>query len=88
MESPKIKFGVLGCSRVAQKGVIPGIIDSEGAELYMIAGRESDEVSKFAGEFNCSNVGSYEDVLKSKEVDVIYVSLPNALHEEWTLKAI
>ncbi len=31
--------------------------------------------------------GSYEDLLDDPEIDVVYVSLPNSLHTEWTVRA-
>ncbi len=84
--SRKLKFGVLGCSRVAERGVVPAVLKSDFAELGMIAGRSPEEARVFSAQFGCSSYGTHEDVLKS-DVDVVYVSLPNALHEEWSVKA-
>ncbi len=39
----KIKFGVLGCSRVALKGMLPAMRDSEFAELEMVGSRDPEK---------------------------------------------
>ena len=37
---------------------------------------------------NSARLGSYEALLENPEIDVIYNSLPNSLHAEWTIKAL
>jgi len=37
---------------------------------------------------NATAINNYEELLSCKEVDAIYISIPNSLHFEWTLKAI
>jgi len=34
-----IKFGIIGCSRIAKRSVIPAILKSEFAELEIIGSR-------------------------------------------------
>src|SRR3989344_1836303 len=72
LPSKKIRFGILGCSRVAVKNMIPALQDSQFAELAMVGSRTG---------------ASYESVITDKNIDAIYISLPNSLHEEWTVKA-
>ncbi len=88
MKFQKVKFGVLGCSRVAQKGMLPAICDSNFGQLAIVGSRSLEKASLIAKQFDCDSFGSYEDVLKSDNVDVVYISLPNALHEEWAIKAL
>ena len=88
MAIKKIKFGVIGTSRVALKGMLPAMRDSEFAELTMIGSRDREKAKSVAEQFGAKLWGTYEDVLKSSDVDAIYVSLPNSLHEEWSIKAI
>ena len=51
----------------------------------MVGSRSPEHAQGFAEQFGCAH-GSYEDVLKS-DVDAVYISLPNSMHEEWAVKA-
>lgn len=82
----KLKFGILGCSRISEGSVIPAILQSEHAELRVIGSRSEQKAEHFAKKFSCSDYGSYQHVLDS-DVDVIYISLPISLHEEWSIRA-
>lgn len=82
----KLKFGVIGCSRIAESSVIPAIIKSNYSELKIVGSRSKQKAESFANTFHCPNFGTYQDVLNS-DVDVVYISLPVGLHEEWSTKA-
>jgi len=82
----KLKFGVIGCSRIANGSVIPAILKSDYAELKMVGSRSKQKAENFAKKYTCSDFGTYQDVLDS-DVDVVYISLPVGLHEEWSIKA-
>lgn len=86
--SSKLRFGVIGCSRVALKGMLPALRDSELAELVIIGSRDPLKAKDVALQFGAKKWGNYDDVLNEQEIDAIYISLPNGLHEEWTLKAL
>jgi len=82
-----LKFGVIGCSRIAKRSVIPAIIKSEYAELEIIGSRSTDKAKEFSKEFNCEKFGTHEDVISDDSVDVVYISTPISTHEEWSIKA-
>ncbi len=84
---PKIGLGIIGCSRIAAKGMLPATLDSERANLLMIGSRDAEKAKEIAYRFHCAAHGTYDDVLNSKEIDAVYISLPNSLHEEWSIKA-
>ncbi|MDP3725369.1 MAG: Gfo/Idh/MocA family oxidoreductase [Nanoarchaeota archaeon] len=83
----KVQFGVLGTSRVAEKSVMPAILSSEKSELGMIGSRNPEKAAEVAKKFGCDSFGTYEDVLRNKEIDAVYISLPPAFQEEWAIKA-
>ena len=82
-----LNFGIIGCSRIAKRSIIPAILKSEFAKLEIIGSRSSDKAKEFASEFNCEKFGTYEDVISDDSVDAIYISTPIGTHEEWSKKA-
>ena len=82
-----LKFGIIGCSRIAKRSVIPAIIKSEFAELGIIGSRSIDKAKEFAKEFKCEKFGTYEDVIEDDSVDIVYISTPINTHAEWSNKA-
>ena len=82
----KIKFGIIGCSRIAKRSTIPAIIKSEFAEIEIIGSRSLDKAKTFSNEFNSKKFGTYEDVISDDSVDAVYISTPIGTHKEWALK--
>ena len=82
-----LKFGIIGCSRISKRSVIPAIIKSEYAELESIGSRTIDNAKKFCNEFNCKKAGKYEDIISDDSIDAVYISTPIGTHEEWVIKA-
>jgi D-xylose 1-dehydrogenase (NADP+, D-xylono-1,5-lactone-forming) len=83
----KIKFGIIGCSNIAKKSVLPAIQSSKNAEISIIGSRSIDKAESYSELFTCEKFGTYQDVLDSKEIDAIYISLPVGLQKEWVSKA-
>lgn len=82
-----LKYGLLGCSNIAQKSFFPVLSDSNSLEANFIGSRSIEKSKEWAEKYNVPNYGSYEDVINSN-VDVVYITLPIALHEEWAIKAL
>jgi len=82
-----IKIGIIGCSRIAKRSVIPAIIKSKYAEIEIIGSRTENKAKEFSKKFNCKKFGTYEDIIKDKSVDMVYISTPIGTHEEWAIKA-
>ena len=55
-----IKFGIIGCSEIANNSTIPAILESKNAQIEMIGSRSVKKAKKFARKFNCDNFGTYE----------------------------
>lgn len=86
-ESLPIKFGIIGCSRVAKKRFLPAVVSSKKARLRHIGSRNLVRAEEYAKEFGAEKAGFYEDVLNDEEVSAVYISTPPPLHFEWVIKA-
>ena len=51
-----LKIGIIGCSRIAKRSVIPAIIKSEYAELEIIGSRNIEKAKEFAKELGFENL--------------------------------
>jgi predicted dehydrogenase len=83
-----LRFGILGCARIARRGMIAGIQQSNGAVLAGIASRNGQLAQEWAREFSIpKSFDSYQALIDDPEIDAIYNPLPNELHRRWSLRA-
>ena len=82
-----LKFGIIGCSSIARKSVIPAILKSEFAELEIIGSRTIEKSKEFSTEFNCKKNGTYDDVISDDSINAVYISTPIGTHAELAMKA-
>ena len=84
----KIRWGVLGCARIARENLIPAMQRSSNSEFHAIASREESKLADSRARFNVAKTfRSYDELLRDPEVDAVYIPLPNSLPREWTIKA-
>ena len=83
-----VKWGILSTADINRK-VIPGAQASKKVDLVAVASREQARAEAYAREWEIPRAyGSYEELLADTEVEAVYISLPNTLHAEWSIKAL
>jgi len=83
-----LNWGLLSTARI-NRALIKPLNASKRTRLLAVASRSLDSAQAYAREHKIPRAhGSYEDLLADPEIDVIYNSLPNHLHAEWTIKAL
>src|SRR5688572_30306226 len=83
-----LNWGFLSTARI-NRALIKPLNASKRNRLLAVASRSISSAESYAREHNISRAhGSYEDLLADPEIDIIYNSLPNHLHAEWTIKAL
>jgi predicted dehydrogenase len=85
----KVKWGVLGTAKIAREHVIPAMQKGEYTEITAIASRDSNRAKQTADNFGIPKTyGSYEELLLDREIEAVYLPLPNHLHIEWSSACI
>jgi D-xylose 1-dehydrogenase (NADP+, D-xylono-1,5-lactone-forming) len=86
---PKVlNWGLLSTARI-NRALIPPLRASKRNQLLAVGSRSQESADGNAREWKIPRAhGSYEALLADPEIDVIYNSLPNHLHAEWTIKAV
>ncbi|KAF9054500.1 hypothetical protein BJ165DRAFT_1439361 [Panaeolus papilionaceus] len=87
--SKPLKFGILGAAQIAPPVLIWTAKSHPEVEVYAIAARDLGRAQAFAKKHGIEKAyQGYQALLDDPEVDVVYNPLPNALHYEWTMKAL
>ncbi len=82
-----LQWGLLSTARINRR-LIPAIRAAERAELLGVASRSLQRGEAYAAEWDIPRFyGDYQSLLDDPDVDAVYVSLPNSLHAEWTVRA-
>lgn len=82
------KIGIIGAGWIAEK-MAEAIAPFNDIEIYAIASRSEEKAKKFAEQFGIPRFyGSYEDMVKDTEVDLVYIATPHSHHFEHAMLAL
>ena len=82
-----LKWGILGCGVIANE--MAQAFEKMGRKVYGVSSRTQTKTEAFAEKYGVENVyGSYEEMLKDENIDVIYIATPHSQHYENMKKAI
>jgi xylose dehydrogenase (NAD/NADP) len=86
--SDPVRWGILSTADINRK-LIPGLQESDKAELIAVASREQSRADAFATDWDIERAyGTYEALLEDPDVEAVYIPLPNTLHCEWSIRAL
>ena len=85
----KIRWGVLSTAKIGREKVIPAIQHSQFGVVTAIASRDLARAREVASELSIEKpYGAYQQLLSDRNVDAIYIPLPNHLHVRWAIRAM
>jgi predicted dehydrogenase len=91
MPKRQIKYAVVGLGHIAQVAVLPAFGNSRrNSRLAALVSGDPVKLEelgkKYAVEQRCS-YRDYDALLKSGEIDAVYIALPNSMHCEYAVRA-
>ena len=88
MPDGAVRWGIISTANINRK-VIPGAKASPKVDLVGVASRDQARAEQYASWWEIPRAyGSYEALVADDEIDAVYISLPNTLHCEWSIKAL
>src|SRR5712692_1281545 len=83
-----VKWGIISTADINRK-VIPGAHASPKVELVAVASRDQARAEEYAKTWDIERAcGSYEALLADPEIEAVYISVPNNMHCDWSIKAL
>lgn len=83
-----LRWGLLGTAQINRR-LIPAMRAARRSTVAAVAGRDAERVRRYADEWQIPVAHTtYDALLRDSGVDAVYLPLPNALHVEWTLRAL
>ena len=83
-----IRWGLLSTARIKRR-VLEGSAETDDADVVAVASRDARRAEAYAQANGIPEAyGSYEALLADTAVEAVYVSLPNAMHAAWVMKAL
>ena len=79
VSKPKYRWGIIGSGKIAKDFAVS--LQHVGAEIVAVGARQLKDAKQFGQTFSISNCyGTYEEVVKDPNVDIVYVSTIHPTH--------
>src|SRR2546423_9984423 len=84
----RVKWGIVSTADINRK-VIPGAHASPKVDLVAVASRDHARADAYAKQWEIPRAyGTYDALLADPDVEAVYISLPNNMHVEWSVKSL
>ena len=84
----RVRWGIIGAAGIARKAFLPAVAEAGGVAAA-VAGRDPERTARWARDNGVDRaIAGYQQLIEDPQIDAVYIPLPNALHAEWTTKAL
>ena len=86
----KINWGIIGLGTIAKK-FVEGFSNLNNASIKAIASKKKENLNLFKKKFQIQDefcFKNYIDLIFCKDIDIIYIALPNSFHAQYIIEAL
>jgi xylose dehydrogenase (NAD/NADP) len=83
-----VQWGILSTAAINEK-LLAGARQTDALTILAVASRDAGSAERYAQTHGIERAyGGYDALLSDPEVEAVYISLPNSLHLEWSVRAL
>jgi predicted dehydrogenase len=91
-ENRRIGYCIVGLGRISMDHFMPGVKQTSQSRITALVSGHPDKARKQAAlygvpESSIYTYENYDEIRKNKEIDAVYIALPNSMHAEFTIRA-
>jgi predicted dehydrogenase len=88
----KIGYCIVGLGRISMDHFMPACRMSQRSKVTALVSGHRDKAENIAAQYHVAskNIYSYEnynEIAANKDIDAVYIALPNSMHAEYTIRA-
>src|SRR5437762_908502 len=87
--SKRIRYAIVGLGHIAQAAVLPAFAHAKrNSEVTTLVSDDATKRREIARMYGIEQTYTYEEYDRAlKEVDAVYIALPNSMHADYTIRA-
>ena len=87
-----VGYCIVGLGRISLQHFMPACKTSQIAKVTALVSGHRDKAEKTAAEYgvpakNIYDYKNYDEIADNKDIDAVYIALPNSMHAEYTIRA-
>jgi predicted dehydrogenase len=88
----RIGYCMVGLGRISMQHFMPACKMSERSAVTALVSGHREKAEKMASEYNVPagsiySYDNYDEIVNNKNIDAVYIALPNSMHPEYTIRA-
>jgi len=88
----KVGYAIIGLGRISLQHFMPACKTSKYSKVVALVSGHRDKAEKTAAEYGVPETNIYDykncdDMRGNKDIDAVYVALPNSMHAEYTIRS-
>ena len=86
----KLNWGIIGLGAIAQQ-FSKAFVETSNSKLLAVASHDFQKLDLFKKKFSIEEkflYKNYEDLINCRDIDIVYIALPNSFHFQWANESI